>query len=104
MGGDRFELILSALEPEDADSLERQLRRAAIRMSRRRCADGSVTVASRRNGVFSADDVLEVVAEWIEQRPDRMARASIVVRRSPSNDGFVNLPRRLARALAGAIA
>ena len=39
-------------------------------------------VASRRNAVFSVDDVLEVLAEWIEKRPARFATITVEVRRA----------------------
>jgi hypothetical protein len=83
-----FEVVVSALRPGDADSLEEQLRRAAIRVCRRRCPPESVAIDSRQNGVFTAADVLEVVGEWLEQQPDRMARASIVVHDSETAYGL----------------
>jgi hypothetical protein len=85
-----FEVVVSALRPGDADSLEEQLRRAAIRVCRRRSPPEYVAIDSRQNVVFTAADVLEVVGEWLEQQPDRMARASIVVHDSETAYGLAD--------------
>lgn len=96
---DEFEVVISAIRPEDSYSLEEELERAAVRVRARRCLREPVVIDSRQNGVFSAEDVLEVVAEWISRRPGRAASTSIAVRRSPSNSGLAGLARWRTRAM-----
>lgn len=90
----RFEVVVSGLASGEAGSLELELSRAAVRTTRR---DGgtSVVIGSRRNAVFSVDDVLEVLAEWVERRPARLATTSIEVRPT-------RLPRPLPHHLLAA--
>jgi len=81
MKPEQFEVVVSELAPDEADSLERDFSRAALRAGRRG-GGTSIVVASRRNAVFSVDDVLEVLAEWIEKRPARFATITVEVRRA----------------------
>jgi hypothetical protein len=100
MKADRFEVVVSTSRADDADSLEEQLRRAAIRVDRGGGVGALITVDSRHNGVYTAEDVLEVVAEWLEQRPDRIGRTSIAVGGSTSSHGLAALsqpPLRVVR-------
>jgi phosphomannomutase len=76
-----FEVAISGLSSGEVESLRRDLARAAIRIKRRGDGDRLV-VESRRNAVFSADDVLDVLANWIEKKPERLAAASVSVRRA----------------------
>jgi hypothetical protein len=54
--------------PHVAASLVAELRRAAIDADVRG-AGRSVAIEARKNRMFSLDDVLEVVAEWLERNP-----------------------------------
>lgn len=72
--------MVSGLAPADAESLQLDLARAAIRAEPR--AGESIVIGSRPNAVFSAVDVLAVLSEWFEREPKRRATASIVVERA----------------------
>jgi hypothetical protein len=86
----RFAVVISQLPPGEVESLRLDLTRAAISASRR--GDGrTITIESRSNTVFSVEDVLDVIASWIEKRPERLGTASITVQRAASED------RRLRR-------
>jgi hypothetical protein len=76
MGLPPFEASVSGLGRADVASLTAQLRRAAI-LADTRQDRGTVTVRSRRNSIFSAEDVLEVFEEWLGQDPAR-AHSAVV--------------------------
>ena len=73
--------MVSRLSPGEVESLRLDLTRAAIAVSR--FGDGhTIMVDSRSNAVFSAEEVLDVLAGWIEKRPVRRATATINVQRT----------------------
>lgn len=88
-----FVASVSGLRPSEVASLLAELRRAAIvpDLPKER---GAVTVRSRHNAIFSADDVLEVIGEWLGQDAARSQLATVTLEASWQPD-----PLRLMASL-----
>ena len=88
-----FEVVVSGLPPGEAESLRLEFARAAIRVARRGNG-GAIVIESRSNAVFSSDDVLDVLASWIEKKPERFVASSFSVQRAACRASALRRLRR----------